>query len=84
MAFPFWADLLLTATHTSAMPDSANPDVNYIGFEGGLAFPVFATRKGYVSVRPSIGVAHQVGGGTGPQQTTFNWSIGVHCVWPKF
>ena len=84
MAYPLWVDLLLTLTHTSATPRGASPNANYIGVEGGLAFPVFANRKRYISIRPSIGVAHNVDGAAGPEQTTFNWSIGVHYLWPKF
>jgi hypothetical protein len=84
VAYPFWFDVLLTVTHTSATPRGATPDSNYIGVEGGYSFPVFAARKRYISLRPAIGVAHRVDGPAGPNQTTFNWSVGVHYVWPKF
>ena len=84
MAYPLWFDLLLTLTRTSSAPRGANPESNYVGVEGGFAFPVYANRKRYVTLRPSLGVARRVDGVAGPEQTTFIWSVGVHYVWPKF
>jgi hypothetical protein len=85
VAYPLWFDALLTWTQTSATPRGASPDSKYVGVEGGFAFPVSSIRhKRYLHVRSAIGVAHRVDGAAGPDQTTFNWSIGVHYVWPKF
>ena len=84
-AFPLWFDLLATVTGTSANPRGASPDSTYVGVEGGFAFPVYAfRRKRFMSLRPSIGVAHQVAGPAGLERTTFTWSLGAHVLWPKF
>jgi hypothetical protein len=84
MAFPLWADLLLTCTRTAATPRGASPDSTYLGVEGGFAFPVYAVHKRFLSVRPSIGIAHRVEGPAEQERTTFTWSIGAHFVWPIF
>ena len=84
MAFPIWLDLLISLTGTSDAPRGATADSTYLGVEAGFAFPVYAVRKRYVSVRPSIGIAHRVNGPAGPEETTFTWSIGAHVLWPKF
>ena len=84
MAYPLWFDLLVTLTRTSATPRGADPESSYVGVEGGFSFPVYANRKRYINLRPSLGVARRVNGVAGPEQTTLIWSVGVHYVWPKF
>jgi len=79
MAFPFWFDLLAMFTRTSMAPD-ASPESSYVGVAAGLAFPIYAHNKQFLSLRPSIGVARRLDG----DQTTFTWSVGVNYVWPKF
>jgi hypothetical protein len=86
MAYPLWFDLLGTVMRTSAAPRGAAPESTYVGVEGGFAFPVHAWAYGgrYLTVRPSIGVTHNLGPAAGFDQTTFTWSVGLHYVWPKF
>ena len=84
MAFPFWFDLLAMFTRTSMGSDGAIPESRYVGVAGGLAFPIYAHNKQYLSLRPSIGVARRVDGPSAPDQTTFTWSVGVNYVWPNF
>ena len=84
MAFPFWFDLLAMFTRTSMGSGGAIPESRYVGVAGGLAFPIYAHNKQYLSLRPSIGVARRVDGPSAPDQTTFTWSVGVNYVWPNF
>jgi hypothetical protein len=76
--FPFWADLLLTLTRTSTNPSGASADSTYLGVEAGLALPVYEIRRSFINVRPSVGIAQRVGGGSGTKATAFTWSIGTH------
>ena len=84
MAFPFWFDLLAMFTRTSMAPGVASPESSYVGVAAGLAFPIYTHNNQFLSLRPSIGVARRIDGLSGPDQTTFTWSVGVNYVWPKF
>ena len=78
----FWADVLLTATHTWDDPRGAFPESTYVGVEAGFA--VITPLNEYVSHRfgvmfkPSVGFAHRLDGPAGLKQTMFTWSVGAH------
>ena len=84
-ALPFWwADVLVTATHTTAHPRGAVADATYIGVEAGFALilplDAWVNLPVVVMFKPSIGFARQLDAPADGKRTMFTWSTGAHLL----
>jgi hypothetical protein len=84
-AFPFWwADVLVTATRTTADPRGSIPQSTYVGVEAGCA--VILPLEEWVRLpfilmfKPSVGVARQLDAPAEGKRTVFTWSTGAHIL----
>ena len=85
IAFPFWADALVTVTRTGSAPRRASPESTYLGGEAGVSFPVWVKGRSFVSVHPSLGVARRIDGvGASADRTNLTWNVGAVLMLPKF
>jgi hypothetical protein len=89
-ALPYWwADVLLTATRTTADPRGARPESTYLGVEAGPAIGIPLPVEWYggdsilpiIMIKPSFGFAYRLDGPAELKNTMFTWSTGAHVRW---
>jgi hypothetical protein len=88
----WWADVLLTATRTTADPRGARPESTYLGVESGFALTLPFPPEWYtgdfihpvIMIKPSFGFAHRLDGPAELKNTMFTWSTGAHVLLVKF
>lgn len=83
-ALPFWwADVLLTATRTTADPRGAFPEATYVGLEVGAAliFPIEWVYLPFgVMIKPSFGFAHRLDAPADSKRNMYTWSAGARFL----
>jgi hypothetical protein len=83
--FPFWwADVLVTATRTTADPRGARSQSTYAGVEAGCALILpldeWVHLPFSVMFKPSVGFARQLDAPPEGKRTMFTWSTGAHIL----
>jgi len=84
-ALPFWwADVLVTATRTTAEPRGAQSQSTYVGVEAGLALILpldeWLQLPFTAMFKPSFGFARQLDAPAEGKRTMFTWSTGAHIL----